>query len=163
MAPFVRSWTPPYTANIKMMCLTIRRYCGKPFRLDFQKVNKLDCRFGIAKLPGCKIDLYPSISEWIPVEEKIINEVTICDITIDDASQKFYLLLKLPQNDEWLNIVSTLELTGNADLGGNITPHQLSFEATLRRTTVLSPDATVFVTIMDSGRNSHGDGMKGDS
>ena len=59
---------------------------------DFEKVIKLDGRFEMAKLTDCKLEQYPSISEWITAQEKIINDLAICDITIDDAWRKFYIL-----------------------------------------------------------------------
>jgi len=115
----------------------------------------------MAKLTDCKLEQYPSISEWIIAQEKIINDLAICDITIDDAWRKFYILSNLPKNDEWRNFVLTLELNEKADSVANNTSHLLSFEATLRRAKGLSLDAALFVTKKDRGRTSKGDGTKG--
>jgi hypothetical protein len=118
---------------------------------DFEKVIKLDGRFEMAKLTDCKLELYPSISEWITVQEEIINDLVISDITIDDAWRKFYIHSNLPNNKEWRNFVSMLELTKKADTVANITSLLLSFEATLPRAKGLSPDAPFFVTMKDHG------------
>ena len=122
---------------------------------DFEKVIKLDGRFEMAKLTDCKVEQYPSISEWITAQEKIINDLAICDITIDDPWRKFCILSNLRNNDEWRNFVSTLELTERADTVANITSHLLSSEATLRRAKGLSPDAPSFVTKKGRGRTSN--------
>jgi hypothetical protein len=115
------------------------------------------------KQTDCKFEQYPSISEWITALEKIINDIAICNITIDDAWWKFYILSDLPDNDEWRNFVLTLELSEKADTVANITSHLLSFEATLRRALGLSPDAALFVTTKSRGRPSKGDGTKCES
>jgi hypothetical protein len=65
---------------------------------DFKKVIKLDGRFEMAKLTDCKLEQYPSISEWMTAQEKIINDLAICDITIDDAWRKIYILSKPPKS-----------------------------------------------------------------
>jgi len=85
----------------------------------------------MAKLFDCKLNLCESISQKITVPEKIINNLAICDITIDDAWRKFYMLSTLSRNNKWRNFVSTLKLTEKADTVGNITSHLLLFEATL--------------------------------
>jgi len=132
---------------------------------NFEKVIKLDGRFEMAMLTVCKLEHYPSISEWITAQEKIINNLAICDITIDDARRMFYILSNLPNYNEWRNFVSTLGLTQKADTVANITSHLLSFEATLRKTKGLSPDTALFVAKKGSGRtsNTKGDGTKGES
>jgi hypothetical protein len=55
----------------------------------------------MAKLTDFKLELYPSISEWNIVQEEIINDLAICDITIDDAWLKFCILSNLPDHYEW--------------------------------------------------------------
>jgi len=59
---------------------------------DFEKVIKLDGRYEMAKLTDYKFELYPSISEWITAQEKIINDLAICNILIENAWQQFYIL-----------------------------------------------------------------------
>jgi len=130
---------------------------------DFEKVFKLDGRFEMAKLTDCKLELYPSISEWITGREKIIDDLAICDITIDDVWRKFYILSNLPNNDERRSFVLTLKLTEKADTVANITSYLLSFEATLHRAKGLSPDAALFITKKGHGRTSKGVGTKGES
>jgi len=117
----------------------------------------------MAKLTDCKLKLYPSISGLITGQEKIIDDLAICDITIDDAWRKFYILSHLPNNAEQRNFILTLELTQKADMVAIITSHLLSFAATIRRAKGLSPDAALFVTKKGPGRTSKGDGTKGDS
>jgi hypothetical protein len=79
----------------------IRQYYGKPNKTDFEKVIKLDDRLEKAKLTDCKLERYPSISAWITAQETIINDLAICDINIDNAWRTFYIISKLPNNDEW--------------------------------------------------------------
>jgi hypothetical protein len=132
---------------------------------DCEKVIKLDGPFEMAKLTDCKLELFPYISEWMTAQEKIINDLAICDITIDDALRKFYIVSNLANNDEWRNFVSMLELTEKADTVANITSHLLSFEATIHRAKGVSPDAALFVMTKGRSRtsNTKGDGMKGES
>jgi len=79
----------------------------------------------MAKLTNCKLELYPSISECITAQEKIMNGLAMCDITIDDASWKLYILSNLPNNNEWRNFVSTVDLTGKAVTVAKIISHLL--------------------------------------
>jgi hypothetical protein len=53
----------------------------------------------MAKLTDCKLKLYPYISEWIAVQEQIINDLLICNITIDDEWPMFYIISNLPNHD----------------------------------------------------------------
>jgi len=131
-------------------------------RSDFEKVIKLDGRFEMAKLTNWKLQLYPSISEWITAQEKILHDLAICDITIDDAWGKFYILSNLPNNEEGRTFLSTLELTEKADTVANITSNLLSFEATLRIGNGLSPYAGLFVMKKGCGRTSKGDSTNGE-
>jgi len=130
---------------------------------DFEKVIELECRFEMAKLTDCKLEQYPSISKWITALEKNINDLAICNITIDDAWRKIYILSNLPNNKEWRNFVRTLELTKKADMVAIITSHLPSFEATLRRAKGLSPDAKLFLKKMGRGGTSKGNGSKSES
>jgi len=124
----------------------------------FQRGIKLDGRYEIAKLTDCKLN--PSVSESITVQEKIFNVLAICDITIDNTWQKFYILSNLPNDDEWRNFDSTHELNKRGDTVGNITSHLLSFEATLRRGPGVTPDTGLFLTKNVRGQTSN---SKGDS
>jgi len=101
----------------------------------------------------------------ITEQEKIIKDLAICDITIDDAWRKFYIVTNLPNNDIWQNIVSTLKLTDKADTVAYISANQLSFEVKLCTEKCLAPVATLFVTNMGRGQasNSTEERRKGDS
>jgi hypothetical protein len=75
----------------------------------------------------------------------------------------FNIRSNLPNNHEWQNLVLTHELTEKADTLTNISSHLLSFDATLPRANVLSPDAAFFVTKKARGRTSTGDSTNGAS
>jgi hypothetical protein len=110
-------------------------------KADIQKVIKLDCRYEMAKLTSCQLKLYLSVTECIPAQDKIINALAICDITIEDACRKFYIMSNLPNTEEWGTFASTLEHTENADTAASIVTHHLSFEACLSMARGLAPDA----------------------
>jgi hypothetical protein len=119
---------------------------------DFEKVVKLEERHGMAKLIECKLELYPSVSEWITAQEKLINDLAICGIKVDDEWRKFCILSNVPNTNEWRNYASALELTDKADTVASIITHLLSFEASLRRSKCLDPDAALFVSMKGRGR-----------
>jgi len=114
----------------------------------------------MTKLTDCKLEQYRSISEWITAQQKVINDLAISDIAIDDVWQKFYILSNLPNNDEWRKFVSTLKLTEKADKVANITSHLQLFEATRCSTKGLSPDTALFVMKKGHGPTSN---TKGES
>jgi len=95
----------------------------------------------MGKVTDCKLELYPSISAWMTAPEKIINDLEICNITVDYAWWRICILSNLPNHDEWRNFVSMIEVTGQVDTVAIITSHPLSFEATPRRAKGLTPDA----------------------
>jgi len=129
-------------------------------KTDFEKVIKLDGRYEIAQLTSCQLESYPSVTEWISAQEKIIKDIPVCNITIEDARRKFYIMPNLPNTEDWRTIASTLELTEKADTVESIVTHLLSFEARLRRACSLPPDAAL--CIMKKGRGRHLKGGKGD-
>jgi len=49
-------------------------------KANFEKVIKFNGRHEIAKLTSCQLDSYPSVTEWISAQDKIINDLAICDI-----------------------------------------------------------------------------------
>jgi hypothetical protein len=119
---------------------------------DFEKIIKLDGEYAMAKLTTCKHISYPSVTEWITAQEKIINDLAICDIKVEDRWRRFYLLLNLPNTDKWRTHTSTLKLTGKANTVTDIISHLLSFEASLRQARGLAPDAALFVSTKGRGR-----------
>jgi hypothetical protein len=46
----------------------------------------------MAKLIEWKLELYPSVVELITAQEKLINDLAICGIAVDDEWKKFYIL-----------------------------------------------------------------------
>jgi hypothetical protein len=129
----------------------------------------------MAILTSCQLESYPSVTEWISAQDKIINCVAVCDITTEDFSRKMYIMSILPIRDELRTFPSTLEVSETADTVANIVTHLLSFEARLGRPRGLSPHAALFVTKKGVGRRSkdkksddwmnhvvcHGCGIKG--
>jgi len=132
------------------------------------KVNKLDGRYRMANLTACQLESYPSVTEWIPAQDKIINYPAVCDITIEESWRKFFVLSNLPNTEEWRTFASTLKLTENEDTVASIVTPLLSFEPRLGRSRGLAPDAVLFVKM--KGRGGHwngnertGDDRKGDN
>jgi len=150
------------TIQIRYRDLTEPKQLWDTIKADFEKVIKLDGRYEMAKLTSCQLESYPSVTEWISAQDKIINDLAVCDITIEDSWRKFYIMSNLPNTEEWRTFASTLELTEKADTVASIVTHLLSFEARLRRARGLAPDAALFVTKKGRGRNWKGNDRKGD-
>jgi len=136
-----------------------KRLCDT-IKADFEKVIKLNGRYKMAKLTSCQIESYPSVTEWISAQDKIINDLAICDITTEDCWKKLYITPNIPNTEEWRTFASTLGVTEKADTVANIVTHLLSFEASLRRARGLAPDAALFVT--EKGRGRYSKDKKGD-
>jgi len=148
------------TIQIRYRDLTEPKQLWDTIKADFEKVIKLDGRYEMAKLTSCQPESYPSVTEWISAQDKIINDLAVCDITIEDSWRKFYIMSNLPNTEEWRTFASTLELTEKADTVASIVTHLLSFEARLRRARGLAPDAALFVT--KKGRGRYSKDKKGD-
>jgi hypothetical protein len=146
--------------QIRYQELTEPKQLWDTIKSDLEKVIKLDGQYEMAKLTSCQLESYPSVTEWISAQDKIINDLAVCDITIEDSWRKFYIMSNLPNTEEWRTFASTLELTEKADTVASIVTHLLSFEARLRRARGLAPDAALFIT--KKGRGLHSKGGKGD-
>jgi len=154
------------TIQIRYRDLTEPKQHWDMIKADFEKVIKLNDQYEMAKLTSCQLESYPSVNEWISAQDKIINDLAICDITIEDSWRKFYIMCNLQNTKEWRTFASTLELTEKADTVASIVTHVLSFEARLCRTHGLPSDAAVFVSKKGQGRHSKGEmgnGRKGDN
>jgi hypothetical protein len=57
----------------------------------------------------------------------------------------------LPNTEEWRTFASTLELTEKADIVASIVTHLLPFEARLRMSCGLAPDAALLITKKGQG------------
>ena len=150
------------TIQIRNRELTEPKQLWDTIKTDFEKVIKLDGRYEMAKLTSCQLQSYPSVTEWISAQDKIINDLSVCNITIEDSWSKFYILSNLPNTEEWRIFASTLGLTEKTDTVASIVTHLLSFEVRLRRARGLAPDAALFVTKNGRGRNWKGNDRKGD-
>jgi hypothetical protein len=115
-------------------------------KADFEEVIKLDGKHEQQKLATCKLEDFPSVSEWISAQDKIISDLAICSITVTDEWRIFYIMSNLPKSAEWLSFATTLNMSGHANTPGNIITQLLAFETTLRRQKGLAPDAALFVT-----------------
>jgi len=113
---------------------------------------KLDGQHELEKLVLCTLESYLSVAELISAQDTIIRDLAICDVTIDDNLQKFYILSNLPKSDEWKMFKTFLQLSGKADTTANIITHLQSFEVTLRRDSGIDPDSALFVTKKGCGR-----------
>jgi len=147
------------TIQIRYRDLTEPKQLWDMIQTDFEKVIKLDGRYKMAKLTSCQLQSYPSVTEWISAQDKIINDLAVCDITNEDSWRKFNILSNLPNTEEWRTFASTLELTEKADTVASIVTHLRSFEARLCRAPGLGPDAALFIT--KKGRGRHSTGEKG--
>jgi hypothetical protein len=145
------------TMQIQYRDLTEPKRLWDTNKTDFEKVIKLDGRYKMAKLTSCQLESYPSVTEWISAQDKIINDLAVCNITIKDSWRKFYITFNFPNTEEWRTFASTLELTENPDTVASIVPHLLSFEAGLGRASGLAPEAALFVTKTGPGRYSKGE------
>jgi hypothetical protein len=129
------------TIQIRYRDLTEPNQLWDTIKVNFEKVINLDGRYEMAKLTSCQLELYPSVTEWISAQDKMINDLAICDITIEDSWRKFYSMSNLPNTEESRTCASTLELTEKADTVASIVTHLLSFVACLRRVRSLVPAA----------------------
>jgi len=129
------------TIEIGYRDLTEPKYLWDRIKTDFEKVIKLDSRYEMAKLTSCQLESYPSVTEWISAQDNIINDLAVCDITIEDSWRIFYIMSNLPNTEEWPTFASTLEITEKAYTVASIITHLLSFEARPRRARGLAPDA----------------------
>jgi hypothetical protein len=134
------------TIQIQYRDLTELKQPWDTIKAGFEKVIKLDGRYEMAKLTSYKLESYPSVTEWISAQDKIFNDLAVCDITIKDSWRKFYIMSNLPNTEEWRTFASTLKLTEKADTVASIVTLLLSFEAHLRRACSLAADAALFVT-----------------
>jgi transposase InsO family protein len=113
---------------------------------DFEEVIKLDGKHEQQKLATCKLEDYPSVNEWIAAQEKIINDLAICGISVTDEWRVFYIMSNLPTSPEWLGFTTSMNISGKADTPSSIITQLQAFEANLRRQKGLSPGAALFVT-----------------
>jgi len=131
-------------------------------KTDFEQVMRLNGRYKIAKLTSCQLESYLTVTEWISDQDKIINHLAVCDITIEVSWNKFYIMSNLPNTYEWRTLASTLGLTEKGDTVVNIVTHLLAIEARLRRARGLAPDAALFITKIGRGRHWKCNDRKGD-
>jgi hypothetical protein len=134
------------TIQIRYRDLTEPKQLWDTIKTDMEKVIKLNGRYEMAKLTSCQLESYPAVTEWISAQDKILNALAVCDITIEDSWRKFNIMSNLPNTDEWRTFASTLELTETADTVASIVTHLLSLEARLSRARGLAPDAALFIT-----------------
>jgi hypothetical protein len=122
------------------------RVLWETIKSDFEKVIKLDGQHEQAKLATCKVEDFPSVTEWIAAQDKIINDLAICGIEVTDNWRSFYLMSNLPTRPEWLGFTTSMNVSGKAKDPSEIITELLAFEARLRRQKGLSPEAALFVT-----------------
>jgi hypothetical protein len=89
------------TIQIRYQDLTEPKQLWDTIKADFEKVIKLHGRYEMAKLTSCQLESYTSLTEWIASQDKIINDLGVCDITIEDSWRKFYIMSNLPNTEEW--------------------------------------------------------------
>jgi len=122
----------------KQLCDVIKAY--------FKKVIKVDGQYAMAKVTSCQLESYPSATEWISAQDKIINDLPICDIMIEDSCRKCYMMFNLPNTAEWQTFAFTPQRTVKVETVATTVTHLLSFGAHLSRARGLAPDAPLFVT-----------------
>jgi transposase InsO family protein len=121
-------------------------------KAKFETAIQLDGKYEMQKLATCKLEDYASVSEWVTAQDKIIANLSICDIKVTDEWRVFYLLSNLPNSPEWLNFVTSLEVTDKAKSPNDVITALEFFEAKLRRQKGIAPDAALFVTRKQKNR-----------
>jgi hypothetical protein len=142
--------------------LTEPKQLWDAIKVYLEKVIKLDGRYEMPKLTSYQLESYPSVTELISAQYKIINDLAVCDITIEDSWRKLYNMSDLQNTEESRTFASTFDHTGKDDTVASIVTHLLCSEARLRRAHGHAPDATLFVTMNGRGRNWKGNDRKGD-
>jgi hypothetical protein len=74
---------------------------------DFEKVINLHGQYEMAKLTLCQLESYHPVTEWISAQDKIINDLSIYDNTIEDSRTIFFIMSNLPNTEEWQTFAST--------------------------------------------------------
>jgi hypothetical protein len=136
------------------------RVLWETIKSDFEKVIKLDGQHEQAKLAACKLEDFPSVTEWIAAQDKIINDLAICGIEVTDNWRSFYLMSNLPTSPEWLGFTTSMNVSGKAKDPSEIITELLAFEARLRRQKGLSPEAALFVTRKQRNQARQGNGTQ---
>jgi hypothetical protein len=108
---------------------------------DLEEVIKLDAKHEQQKLATCKIEDYPSVNVWISAQERIINDLAICGISVTNEWRVFYIMSNLPTSPEWLGFTTSMNISGKADNPSSIIAQLQVFEANLRRQKGIAPDA----------------------
>jgi hypothetical protein len=83
-------------------------------KAKFEKAIQLDGKYEMQKLATCKLEDFASVSEWVTAQDKIIANLAICNIKVTDEFRVFYLMSNVPNSPEWLNFVTSLEVTDKA-------------------------------------------------
>ena len=92
-------------------------------KLEFEGWIKLDGRRGMLELAQCKLEQYSSVTEWMSAQSKILNDLSVCDLPVDDKWRVHYIMDNIPRTAEWANYAQKLELTDQKkDSGTLITP-----------------------------------------
>jgi hypothetical protein len=108
---------------------------------------KIDGRHGMLLLAQCKLEDYPSITEWSSAQKKLIDDLQTCGITVDKPWRvHYYILENLPKSTEWTNFKQMLTMTGKTESTTELLSHLLTFEAQLKREKGLPSDSALFVT-----------------
>jgi hypothetical protein len=123
-------------------------------KADFEKMIKLNTYNEMEKFTLCKLESYPSVTEWTSAQDAIIRNLAICDVKVNEHLRKFYTLSNLPKSIEWRTFTTALELNDKTDTAANITMHLQSFEVSLRRDKGIAPDAPLFGSKRARGKNN---------
>jgi hypothetical protein len=91
------------------------RVLWETIKSDFEKVIKLDGQHEQQKLATCKLEDFSSVTEWIAAQDKIINDLAICGITVMDNWRSFYLMSNLPTSPVWLGFTTSMNVSGKAN------------------------------------------------
>jgi hypothetical protein len=105
----------------------------------------------LTSLDNCRLSDYPSVTEWISAQDKIINGLAICGIQIQGKYRYHFITKNLPVDPEWRPFLDALKLSEGAsgDASSSVAilrSHLLGFEARLRRKKGIAPGAALFVT-----------------
>jgi hypothetical protein len=117
----------------------------------FEKRVKIDGRHGMTLLAQCKLEHFPSVTEWVAAQKKITDDLTTCGIPVDDAWKVYYLWDNLRKSAEWSNRRDMLEIGKKTETSAELVSNLLTFEARIKRQKELAPDSALFVSRRQRG------------
>jgi hypothetical protein len=136
-------------------------------KAQYQRQVRREGAHLLTVLDNCQLTDYPSITEWLSAQDKIIGDLSICGIKIQGEHRCHYITKNLPKGADWGPFLTALEISNDsseksqsiADLRKNL----LTYEACLRREKGIEPGAALYVTRKNRKQPSAGQVKGGES